>query len=119
VRAMAAAVLAFEAIVIALSVPVMIQVSDVDPVPALAAGLGLALLALVTAGLLRYRWAYGLGWAVQVGALALGLITAAMFVVGVLFGGLWATALVLGSRVERLKAERAAAGDVEPDSLRP
>ena len=118
-RAMAAAVLAFEAIVIALSVPVMIQVSDVDPVPALAAGLGLALLALLTAGLLRYRWAYGLGWAVQVGALALGLVTAAMFVVGLLFGGLWATALVLGNRVERLRAEQSAAGDVEPDSLRP
>jgi hypothetical protein len=54
-----------------------------------------------------------------VGALALGLVTAAMFVVGVLFGGLWATALVLGGRIERLKAERAAAGDLDPDSLRP
>ncbi|CAN5903719.1 hypothetical protein BH20ACT6_BH20ACT6_07050 [soil metagenome] len=106
-RAMAAAVLALEAVVIALSVPVLIQVSGIDPGPALAAGLGLALLAVVTAGLLRHRWAYALGWAVQVGALTLGFWTWAMFVVGLLFGGLWALAIVLGGRVETLQAQRA------------
>ncbi|MBA2509358.1 MAG: DUF4233 domain-containing protein [Nocardioidaceae bacterium] len=106
-RAMAAAVLTFEAIVIGLSVPVLIQVVGIDPTTAVAAGLGLALLAVITAGLLRYRWAYALGWAVQVGALALGFWTWAMFVVGVLFGGLWALAIVLGGRVDDLKAQRA------------
>jgi len=106
---MAGAVLVFEAVVIALSVPVMIQVADVDPAPALTAGLGLALVAVVTAGLLRHRWAYALGWAVQAGALALGFVTAAMFVVGVLFGGLWVLALVLERRIERLRAARGAA----------
>ena len=105
-RAMCAAVLALEAIVIALSAPVMITVSGVDRGPALAAGLGLAAFALVTAGLLRYPWAYALGWLVQVGALALGLLTGAMFVVGVLFGALWVLALVLGRRVETLRAAR-------------
>jgi hypothetical protein len=103
---MCAATLALEAVVIALSVPVMITVSGVDRGPAFAAGLGLAALALVTAGLLRYPWAYALGWAVQVGALALGLVTAAMFVIGVLFGALWVLALVLGRRVELVKARR-------------
>ena len=109
-RAMCAATLALEAIVIALSVPVMITVSGVDRGPALAAGLGLAALALVTAGLLRFRWAYALGWLVQVGALALGFVTAAMFAIGVIFGGLWALALVLGRRVELVKAQRVASG---------
>lgn len=105
-RAMCAATLALEAIVIALSVPVMITVSGVDRGPALGAGLGLAALAMLAAGLLRHRWAYGLGWVVQAGALALGFVTAAMFAVGVIFGGLWALALVLGHRVEALKARR-------------
>lgn len=107
-RTMCAAVLAFEAVVIALSVPVMITVAGVDRGPALGAGLGLAGLAVVTAGLLRYRWAYPLGWLVQVGAIALGVVTAAMFVVGGLFGGLWVLAVVLGRRVEVIKARREA-----------
>lgn len=114
-RAMAAAVLVLEAVVIALSVPVLIQVSGIDTAPALVSGLGLALLAVVTAGLLRYRWAYGLGWAVQVGALALGFWTAAMFVVGLLFGGLWALALVLGGRIEEIKTRRTAGGGHRSD----
>ena len=66
----------------------------------------LAALALVTAGLLRYPWAYALGWVVQAGALALGLVTAAMFALGLVFGALWVLALVLGRRVEVLKAQR-------------
>jgi hypothetical protein len=103
---MCAATLALEAVVIALSVPVMITVSDVERGPAFAAGLGLAALALLTAGLLRYPWAYALGWVVQAGVLALGLVTAAMFVIGVLFGALWVMALVLGRRVELIKAQR-------------
>ena len=105
-RTMCAATLALEAVVIALSVPVMITVSGVDRAPAFAAGLGLAALALVTAGLLRYPWAYALGWVVQAGALALGLVTAAMFALGVVFTGLWVLALVLGRRLEVLKAQR-------------
>ncbi len=110
-RTMCAAVLAFEAVVIALSVPVLIQVSDVDRGPALAAGLGLAGLAVLTAGLLRYRWAYALGWAVQGGALALGFVTAAMFVVGAMFGGLWVLAIVLGRRVEAVRAHAERGGE--------
>jgi hypothetical protein len=107
---MCAGTLAFEAVVIALSVPVMITVSDVDRGPAFAAGLGLAGLALLTAGLLRHSWAYALGWLVQAGVLALGVVTAAMYVIGALFGALWVLALVLGRRVELLKAAR----DAEP-----
>ena len=105
---MCAATLVIEAVVIALSVPVMITVSGVDRAPALVGGLGLAGLAVVTAGLLQHRWAYALGWLVQVGAIGLGVVTAAMFVVGVIFGGLWVTALVLGRRIELLDAAREA-----------
>jgi len=100
VRTMCAAVLSFEAVVVGLSVPVMIRVNDVEPTPAAVAGLGLTLLAVVTAALLRFPWAYGLGWAVQVGAVALGFLTTAMFVVGGLFAGLWVVAVVLGRRIE-------------------
>jgi len=101
---MAVVVLVFEAVVIALSVPVMIQVADVDPAAASAAGLGLALLAVTAAGLLRHRWAYGLGWLVQIGAFGLGVVTAAMYLIALVFGGLWVLALVWGRRIEAHRA---------------
>ena len=110
-RSICAAVLALQAIVLGLSTPVMISVADVDPVPALIAGVGLAVLAVVAAGLLRYGWAYWLGHAVQVGAVALGFVIPVMFVLGIIFAALWIAALLIGRRVEEVKAARVAAAD--------
>jgi hypothetical protein len=107
---MAAAVLTLEAIVLFLTTPVMIQVEGVNQTAALVAGLGLGVLALVTAALLRFGWAYALGSLVQVGAIGLGVVPL-MFVLGAVFAALWVTALVLGHRIERLEAERRAALD--------
>ena len=108
-RAMCAAVLGFEAIVLGLSAPVMIAVADVDRALALAGGLGLAVLAVVVAGLLRHDWAYWLGHLVQVGALGLGFVVPVMFVLGAVFAALWVAAIALGRRVEQAKATRPAA----------
>lgn len=108
-RAMCAAVLGFEAIVLGLSAPVMIAVGDVRPAAALGGGLGLAVLAMVAAGFLRHGWAYGLGHVVQVGALALGFVVPVMFVLGAIFAALWVAAIVLGRRVEEVKAARSRA----------
>ena len=108
-RTMAAAVLAFESVVLFLSTPVMIQVSDVSPGLAVAVGLGLAVAAVVLCALLRHRWAYVAGSLLQVAALALGFLVPTMFVLGAIFGLLWAAALVLGRRVEAAKAARGTA----------
>lgn len=106
-RGICAATLFFEAIVVALAVPVMIAVEDVDPALALSVGLGLALVCLVTAGLLRKPWAYVLGHVVQVAAVAMGFLVSAMFFVGAMFAGLWIAAYLLGRRIESDKVERA------------
>ncbi|WP_255560932.1 DUF4233 domain-containing protein [Mumia sp. zg.B53] len=103
-RGMCAGVLFFEAIVLALATPVMIQVEGVSTGVALAWGVGLAALALVTAGLLRFPWAYALGWLVQVGAVAMGFLLPIAFFVGGVFAAIWATAWVLGRRIERDRA---------------
>ena len=105
-RGMCAAVLSLEAITVALSTPVMITVSDVSVGAALAAGLGLAVACIVLAGLLRSEAAYAVGWVLQLGALALGFVVPFMFLLGALFAMLWATAYLLGRKIER---ERAAA----------
>ena len=105
-RGMCAGVLSLEAVTLGLTTPVMITVADVDTAPALVIGLGLAVLCLLTAGLLRHEWAYGLGWLIQVAAVAMGFVIGIMFFLGTVFALLWATAYLLGRKIER---ERAAA----------
>ncbi|RXZ45850.1 DUF4233 domain-containing protein [Agromyces binzhouensis] len=79
----------------------------------LAAG-GVVILGLVVIiPLLRYEWAYVLGWALQVLLLASGLLNPAMLVVGALFGGMWAYCMIVGARIDRAR-EAAAAADAEP-----
>ncbi len=98
--------LTLQAVVLFLTTPVMIAVADVRAATAIWVGLGLTVACLVTAGLLRRRWAYALGWAIQVCSVALGLVVPLMWFLGVVFAALWAAAYVLGARIDREKAER-------------
>ena len=112
-RGMCAAVLSLEAITIGLSTPVMIVVSGVSTTTALGVGLGLAVVCLVVAGALRSEVGYAAGWAVQVGAVALGFLVPLMFFLGALFAFLWGTAYFLGRKIERERAAAYAAVDRE------
>ena len=102
---MCAAILSLEAIALGLTTPVMISVADVPAGRALAVGLGLALACILLAGMLRTEWAYGFGWAIQVGAVALGFVVPLMFLLGAIFALLWGTAYFLGRKIERERAE--------------
>lgn len=108
-RALCATVLTLEAITLGLSTPVMITIADVPPGPALTVGLGLPILCLVAAGLLRSQAGYVVGHAVQVGAVALGVVVPLMFFLGAVFALLWGTAYWLGGKIERERAEAYAA----------
>ena len=112
-RGMCAAVLTLESIALGLTTPVLITISDVAVGTALVIGLGLAVACLVVAGMLRREWAYGLGWAIQVGAVALGFLVPLMFFLGGLFALLWATAYLLGRKIERERAAAYAAWDAQ------
>lgn len=105
-RSMCAAILCLEAITLGLTTPVMITIAGVDPATAMTLGVGLMLLCLVTAGLLRRPWGYGVGYAIQVAAVGLGFLVPLMFFLGAVFAALWATGDWLGRKIER---ERAAA----------
>jgi len=104
-RGMCAAILSLEAIALGLTTPVMISVADVSVGRALVIGLGLALACVVLAGLLRSEWAYAAGWAIQVGAVALGFVIPLMFVLGGIFALLWGMGYFLGRKIERERAE--------------
>jgi hypothetical protein len=110
-RSMCAAMLVLQAVVLGLTTPVMISVSRVEVSTALWLGLGLATACVVTSGTLRRRWAYLVGWAIQVASVALGLVIPMMFLLGVIFASLWAGAYFLGRRIDVEKAERVALED--------
>jgi len=104
-RGMCAAILSLEAIALGLTTPVLITVGDQPVGRSLAIGLGLAMACVVLAGLLRSEWAYGVGWAIQVAAVALGVLIPMMFVLGGIFAFLWGTGYFLGRKIERERAE--------------
>ena len=107
-RVVLLSVLAFEVILFGLAIPVMILISEVPAATAVLAGGGAALLALVAAGLMRRPAGYPLGWLTQVVGCALGLLTPAMYVVGVLFLALWVVTFILGKRLDAQGPPRAA-----------
>ncbi|MCW2784980.1 MAG: hypothetical protein JWP74_1497 [Marmoricola sp.] len=103
-RRLCSAILFLQAIVLGLSALVLVQSKDLTNTQALWIGLGLSGACVLVAGMLRRPWAYVLGWLIQAGALALGIYTPAMIVLGVLFGLLWFTAYRLGATIDRDKA---------------
>ena len=66
----------------------------------LVTGSVLAVLCVLDAGLLRRPLGITVGWALQVATLACAVIVPLMALVGLLFGALWVTALVLGRRMD-------------------
>jgi Protein of unknown function (DUF4233) len=106
VRTFAAPVLFFEALIVALAIPVGLTLTDAPHAGVVLAFGGVSVACLLCAGLLRFSWAYGLGSVLQVAVLACGLIVPTMLILGVIFGALWIAALRYGRRVDLAKAQR-------------
>lgn len=101
---MASGVLVLEAIVLMLASLPMIQVAGVRPAVALPVCLGLGVAAVLVCGLLGRSTGVVAGSLLQVAAIALGFVVPIMFVLGGIFAALWVAAVVLGRRVDALKA---------------
>ena len=117
-RSLASIVLAFESVVLALVTPVMISIAHVRPGVAVPTCLGLFVLALLSAGLLRFQAGYVLGSLVQVGAVGLGFVVPVMFVLGLAFAAFWVAAIVLGRRIEDAKKAREQLESAAPTTSR-
>lgn len=109
-RSLASIVLGFELVVIFLAALVIAfgPGAVLPPWVMLTVGGIVCLLAIATIGLLRYDWAYVLGWIVQGLVVLSGFFNPAMFFVGALFAGMWAYSMVTGARLDRQKAAHAA-----------
>jgi Protein of unknown function (DUF4233) len=71
-----------------------------NPSTFLLIGSLLAVLCILDAGVLRRPWGITAGWILQIATLACVFIVPAMLIVGLLFGGLWLTALVQGRNMD-------------------
>ena len=103
-RTLAAATISLEAFVLFFAGLVAKDLSRLAPGTALGLFSALALACLVTAGLLRSRLGYVMGWLVQAAAIASGLWVPVMFFLGGVFALLWYAALRQGARIERERA---------------
>ena len=101
-KRLCATVLAMEAIVLCLAVPVAVHLGHVAPHSGWLAGGLAAVAALVFAGLARRALSVTLagGSVLQVVIIAFGSVVPAMYFLGAIFAVLWATGIWLGYRAE-------------------
>jgi hypothetical protein len=105
-RIMCSAVLGFEAVLMLLAILVLNGFSTLAAPLAGWVGGGMAVACVVAAGSLGRPWGYGLGHAVQVGIVGLGLLALPIAFVGLMFAALWVVAYVVGVRIDRERAIR-------------
>jgi hypothetical protein len=105
-RAMCSGMLGLQSMVLLLTTPVMLTLTDVDTAVALVVGLGLTVACVVAAGMMRRPGGGLLGWAIQVASIALGFVVPVMFALGAIFIALYGGSWFLGARIDRERAER-------------
>ena len=106
-KSLLAAVLVFEAVVVALAIPVAVLANGRGTGAAVALAV-LAVLLVLGAGLVRRPGGVAIGWVLQVLVCLSGLLVPAMAVLGMVFLGVWVVALVYGAKGDRLAVETAA-----------
>lgn len=111
-KVLGAAVLAMESLVMGFA---LLLVMKDQSTPTLLVGGVIALLFLLAAGMLRKNYGWVLGSFLQIAMIGYGFIVTPLFFLGVLFSGLWITAIVVGRKGEAARAALAKAG--EPEAL--
>lgn len=102
------AILLLEAIVVALAIPVAVVLYDGGARAAWVLGI-LAVLLVVGSGYARRPRGVVVGSVLQLLVILAGVVVPALALLGLLFLGVWLTAVVVGGKADRAAAERAAA----------
>jgi hypothetical protein len=103
-RTLAATTLALEAFVVLFGALVAKDLSSLGTAAALTGGAVIAMALLVTAGLLRFRIGYVLGWLLQLVLILTGVWVPMMYGIGLIFCVLWLLSQYWGIRIERERA---------------
>ena len=110
-RVLGSAVLVMEFFVMGFA---MLLAKDNHGTSAIIAGAVIALLLLFTPGLLKKRTGWILGSVLQIVMIGYAVVVPSMAIVGLIFGGLWIAAIVVGRRGEAIRAELMASRTPKP-----
>jgi hypothetical protein len=106
VRALGSSVLAFEIVVSLLFIPAALQNENTTVLTALLISMTQILLAIMAMATLSKKSGIFLGYLTQVALIASGFLVTWMFVLGLVFLGLWILAIRIGRRTDELKASK-------------
>ena len=110
-RVLGSAVLVMEFFVMGFA---MLLAKDNHGSSAIIAGAVIALLLLLTPGLLKKRTGWILGSLLQFLMIGYAVVVPSMAIVGLIFGGLWIAAILVGRRGEAIRAELMASRTPNP-----
>ena len=102
-RSLASIVLGFETIVVFLAALVIFGLGTLPWALVLGGGAALCLALVAVIGLLRFKWAYLIGWILQAIIVATGFLNPVMFFVGALFAAMWTYCMISGTRIDHQK----------------
>ncbi|MDH6110512.1 putative membrane protein [Kitasatospora sp. MAP12-15] len=107
-RILCSSTLIGEVLLIMFAALVAMQLSSV-PAATIWTVSGIAmLLCVLLCGMITRPGAVAVGWALQLGLIASGIVLPTMYGLGLVFAGLWWCSVHYGRRIDVLKAERAA-----------
>jgi hypothetical protein len=92
----------------------MLLAKDNHEPSTIIAGAIIAILMLLTPGLLKKRTGWILGSILQFLMIGYAVVVPSMAIVGLIFGGLWIAAIVVGRRGEAIRAELMASRTPNP-----
>jgi hypothetical protein len=99
-------VLGFELIVVGLAALTIFGLGALPPLLALGGGAAVCLLMLATIALMmKYKWAFVLGWAIQAIIVLAGFAVTMLFLIGAVFAGIWTFAMTTGAKLDSQKKE--------------
>lgn len=101
-RVLGASVLVMESLTVGFAI--LLAIKDQSTVGIIFGSI-LALLLFATAGILKRRSGFYVGTVLQVFVIAFGFFVASFFIVGVVFAGLWAAAIIVGRKGEAARAK--------------
>lgn len=99
-------VLGFELIVVGLASLTIFGLGALPPAMALGGGAAVCVLMLAAIGLMtKYKWAFILGWAVQLIIVLAGFAVTMLFLIGAIFAAIWTFAMTTGAKLDSQKKE--------------
>ena len=102
-------VLLLEAVLLFFVTLVLFGLKTLPPAVAFGGGAAAVVVILITMSLMRWPVGFVLGWLIQAGLIALGLLNPVMYVVGAGFAAFWTWCLARGRQIDRKRAAYLAA----------